>query len=158
MLYLSELRVEMAQESQEEDYFYLAGNQTEEIVALLTGNKAMNLASRIRVFGVEGRGQASKLVQKATIDLRSRHLRSYNSICFIPRINCFDFICGYSSVPKPTFFVYSYDIYTHEVKLVKKARLEGGKGDYSVGRLERFGGMVYGLMKNGHILKAIFSY
>ena len=143
---------------EKEDSFYLAANDTEQTVALLAKFKSSDLASRIMVFEIKSKSDRSShtLVLKASIDLKSRGLRCYNSICFIPRINCYDFICGYSSIPQPTLFIYSYDIYAQEIKLEREIKIST-KGDGSINRLERFRGMVYGFMKNGRILKVQFD-
>ena len=137
--------------------FYLAGSQAEKRIAVLMRDGATKFASSIRVYGIEGQKYQRRLVEKAKIDLSSEKLMFYHSICFLPGVDSSDFICGYSSVPRPTFFVYSYDVYSHEVKVVKRLEVSG-KGDCSILRLERFGGMVYGLMKNGCVLKVDFDY
>ena len=138
-------------ETRNEGYFYSAVNEAGDCVAVLAAKKSEKTASRIVMLRIED----GKILRTGSLSLKNWSFQYYYSIAFSQSFAPDEFICGYSSRPTTQLFVYCYDRRNGLLQLKQSFPVKSSVS--LVYQLRRFKDLVYGLGKDGTILKVKFS-
>ena len=134
-----------------ESYFYATISQDQAYLAIMSRETGIgpNLLTVLRIA-------QNSIEEAASLPLEVSGPDNYRSIAFTHQVDHYLFICGYSHFPRPSVCVYSFDV--ERRRLAVKGRHEIPKKNCLVYQMRRFGDEVYGLMRNGFIVKVGFKY